>query len=399
MTRSSTFPEKPRLLRRTLNGVEPFDNEDMESLISVSGPRRKWSFDITYKDYFSVIVRALKDHWGTVENLLNGCMSITDANTALKVEIISEKHGSHYHPARIDIKVLDSKLSLAANVAISEPGLSRIETEYEAMKRLFNGFQKKYIPETLFFYKDQFIGSDHNNHHVKILFTKWLDGYHEFHICESEDPNEQALILWDTEIGYSELSSAEIHDVYKRASAILTYYFNPQTSEEIFPWHHGAGDFVARRVSESVSVRLISVRQYTARVVCINERLDPVEALITFFANLTIRMRLDRVDGIGEIIWANDKTLLACIEGFFKGLSMKAREMQRWFELVEKLIEIIAKMGPGDWAEVFARVLDSYDQESPDDHAINEGIVDHIFLVYKTLSEKPWEREFKASCQ
>ncbi len=398
MTRSSTFPERPRLLRRTSNGVEPFDNKDMESLISVSGPRRRWSFDITFADYFSAVNMALKSNWGFIESL---CRELRDKecdHMAFNVDIISEKHGSHYHPARIDIKRHGSKLSLAANVAVSEPGLSRIETEYDAMKRLFNGFRKRYIPEPHFLYKDQFPGSGDNINEVKILFTKWLDGYHEFHICESEDTNEQALILWDTENGYSELPAVETHEVYKRASAILTYYFDPETSEEIFPWHHGAGDFVAQRRKRGVSVRLISVRQYAGRVVSQNERVEPVEALITFFANLTVRMRLDRVDGVGEIVWANDEALIACIEGFFNGVSMKAHEMLVDRELAEKLIGVISKMGPGDWAEVFARVLDSYDQESPDDHTIKEGIVDHIYLVYKTLSENPWEREFNWSC-
>ena len=39
-------------------------------------------------------------------------------------------------------------------------------------------------------------------------------------------------------------------------------------------------------------------------------------AALAFFTNLTMRMRLDRVDGVGELVLAGDDVAVAAVEGF-----------------------------------------------------------------------------------
>ena len=51
-------------------------------------------------------------------------------------------------------------------------------------------------------------------------------------------------------------------DCMNEATAILAAYFNLETYEQIFSWHHAAGDFVVNMDEAAPRVRLITVRRY-----------------------------------------------------------------------------------------------------------------------------------------
>ncbi len=134
-------------------------------------------------------------------------------------------------------------------------------------------------------------------------------------------------ILWDTDHGYAFLSDHEAAQIYYKASFILTTFYDPETFEEIFPWHHASGDFVASRENGQMACKLITVRQYAPRLEfyeCSPE--NQVTALLLFLANLTIRMRLDRLDGVGDIVWAGDHSVEATIRGFVDALGRKVED-------------------------------------------------------------------------
>ena len=85
-------------------------------------------------------------------------------------------------------------------------------------------------------------------------------------------------------------------------AAILTGYFDTRSFAQIYPWHPAAGDFIARIAGDGVAVRLVAARQYGPLVG--PPDLPPEEALLFFFLNLTLRLRVDRLDGVGEVAWA-----------------------------------------------------------------------------------------------
>ena len=72
----------------------------------------------------------------------------------------------------------------------------------------------------------------------------------------------QKLVLWDGSPQPNYLSRQQTRHVYIEISKILTLYYNPRTYHQIFPWHHGAGDFVVRADGDRIEVRLVTVRQY-----------------------------------------------------------------------------------------------------------------------------------------
>jgi hypothetical protein len=77
-----------------------------------------------------------------------------------------------------------------------------------------------------------------------------------------------------------------------------------------------------------VAVKLITVRNYAPMVAPGSEPDDEkavLDNLIDFLVHLSMRMRLDRLDGVAEIGWATDDCLVPMIEGFFQGLDLTGR--------------------------------------------------------------------------
>jgi hypothetical protein len=109
---------------------------------------------------------------------------------------------------------------------------------------------------------------------------------------------------------------------------ILTTCYDPVTTCQIFPWHHAAGDFVVRTEGYRAAVRLITARDYTPMVGVDEQPLDErgmMDALVSFLIQLSIRMRLDRLDGVSDVAWAPGACLAPMMEGFFQGLDLTAR--------------------------------------------------------------------------
>jgi len=127
----------------------------------------------------------------------------------------------------------------------------------------------------------------------------------------------------------------------------LTRAYDPVTGEQIYPWHHASGDFIVRVRDGSVGLRLISARQYAPTLAGHSDGLDEeahLMALLVFFLNLTLRNRIDRLDGTGEAAWAGDVAVPATVTGFFEGLDRDIRSVfkaflasYRFSELVEVL--------------------------------------------------------------
>ena len=77
-----------------------------------------------------------------------------------------------------------------------------------------------------------------------------------------------------------------------------------------------------------MEMKLITVRQYAAmfenKITKNNTDSDiylMLEAMLVFFLNLSIRNRIDRLDGVGEIVWSDNISVEGTLRGFLKGLS------------------------------------------------------------------------------
>jgi hypothetical protein len=243
-----------------------------------------------------------------------------------EIRICLEKHGEFYHPARLEVLAGHQKIPFVLNVAVSETGIMTIKKEYHCITKLNDEFPLCFLPEVYGFGE---VGSGANGK-ICMFLGHWFEGYNEFHVSRDPSDKKNKILVWDDIHDRFYLSLEQSADLYRQAAGILTYYYNVESFEQISPWHHGAGDFVVKIDTADLDMKLISVRGYAPFFTNLthleNGEKDVeliLQALLIFFLNLSIRMRLDRYDGVGDIIWADQPAVQSTLAGFFDGLALK----------------------------------------------------------------------------
>ncbi|EFL49658.1 conserved hypothetical protein [Solidesulfovibrio fructosivorans JJ]] len=226
---------------------------------------------------------------------------------AKAVVLRAEKHGALYHPASCTVRFDGDAAKFCLNVAASEMGRGCLEVEAGLLETLRGRFTPEFLPCPYAYGKVGALG---------LLLEEWFGGYHEFH-----QDGSGRVRLWDFDAGERLLTAGEAAALYGEAARILTRYYDTETGASIGPWHHGAGDFVARIADGAVSARLITVRGYGAsrpftEAGPMAERL----AGLSFFANMTMRARLDRVNGVGDLVLADTAVVPSIVAGFATAL-------------------------------------------------------------------------------
>ncbi len=278
---------------------------------------------VTYGDYFTCLRRFLKD---SIPAILSGPHRQPSGTDAMEhIDVFLVKHGLLYHPSRIEVALSDRRLQFAANVAVTPEGCARLETEYASLKRLQNDFDFSYVPQV--YAKATRLQAGRQP--AAVFLAQWFESYHEFHVGRNPAGRGMVTLLWNSQTDPQRLLAVQQHQVYRQAARILTAYYNPLTFEHIAPWHHAAGDFVARVQHNRVDVKLIAARGY---VPLLRRNADPhnrlqaqrqmLEALLVFLLQLSMRMRLDREDGVGQVVWLDEAVVTDTVEGFYDGLAL-----------------------------------------------------------------------------
>jgi len=118
------------------------------------------------------------------------------------------------------------------------------------------------------------------------------------------------------------------------------------------------------------------------------ETVNPVIAIIYFFMNLTIRIRLDRLDGVGEIYWADDFSVVAITAGFFDALNSMAKTNRVPVDYAENLQSLLKSFDLDELKKLFDSLLILYLKEDPEDlEAIRINLKTHLTLLHQTLQE------------
>jgi len=85
-----------------------------------------------------------------------------------------------------------------------------------------------------------------DNHYISMFLGEWFEGFNEFHISRDPADGKNKIVVWDNQQSNFFLSADQIMELYRQATMILTSYYNIETFEQIFSWHHAAGDFVLK---------------------------------------------------------------------------------------------------------------------------------------------------------
>ncbi|MDL2321721.1 hypothetical protein LJC47_05190 [Desulfosarcina sp. OttesenSCG-928-B08] len=282
--------------------------------------------DILYKEYFSAIAAfCAADNWGPVTTAImqqQGRPVTPDAISAISVFL--EKHGAFYHPARLVVRAEDQVFSFVINVAVSASGRAILPREVQALSWLGEHRPFGWVPTVYTDMRQTLSGG----REIALFLGTWFDGYHEFHLTASSPDQAVSAVIWDGAVPPTCLLDDQMAAVYQQAALILTACYDPVTTQQIFPWHHAAGDFVVKLTDDGVSVRLITVRDRVPVLMVDETDVDEgaiLEGLVLFFIHLTLRMRLDRLDGVGKVIFGPETMVAPVVSGFFQGLDLCAR--------------------------------------------------------------------------
>jgi hypothetical protein len=242
-------------------------------------------------------------------------------NRIRDVKIFLEKHGAFYHPMKIVVNLNnDNTCFFVLNGAVSVPGLSLIEAEYRLISRLNSTFSEQYLP---YVYAMDFIETSKNQ--IAFFLGEWFEGYKEFHI--TTDRGQKQIALWESDGTCQYISEHRALSLYKEISRILTYYYNIETFEQISLWHHAAGDFIVKEEKNRFKIRLITARGYypvTEFSSDEKQRKDHIlPSLLIFFMQLSLKIRIDRLNGQGDYTLLGNEVIVVTADGFLEALDEK----------------------------------------------------------------------------
>jgi hypothetical protein len=356
-------------------GDVPADNDRLDF------PLEADPLETPYRIYFRAITDFLtKGNFQPLLEAVNERLETDFALSALNEIIVrTEKHGALYHPASIEVMSKKGRVKFGLNIAVTDTGKDSLKREFTILKTLNARFNLPYIPKP--YYLDE-------AHSMVFLLEEWFEGYHEFHIAQSKDGKQQ-MKLWEYGKGDRFLSSEQGFEIYRQIAMILTLYYDIENSRMIFPWHHAAGDFIVKPNDETpIDVRLTTVRGYEPFMGSdINEMINPVLALFYFLLHLSIQMRLDKLDGVGDIVWADEKCVDATLAGFFLGLESK-KVFLNYCGSQGEFLKLLRSFSMDDLATTFKPIIEQY-EKTKDFPVIERNFGNHVDRLYLTLRNYP----------
>jgi hypothetical protein len=372
------------------------DSKIWKSLIPLSLKPTKETdgYGFSYGDYFTTARSFLS---------ANDCKIIITAvsqstNQPIKpsnineVNIFQEKHGEFYHPARIETMVEEKQYSFVLNLAVSKAGKNCMQREYKLLQRLSSKFDQSFIPSVY--------GMDNVNltsgTKVSMFLGQWFEGYHEFHLSQEQAGSGKRINVWDPDRGEFFLSKNQTKKLYRQLAYILTLYYDIENFDQIFPWHHAAGDFVLRVKDSEIDLKLITVRQYAplfdhnGRTKEKDRKLQfMIEGMLFFLLNLSIRMRLDRLDGVGDIVWSDDCAVEETIKGFFQALAVKPQVSIIPQPQSDFFFDYLSALPESHLYELSLSIANAYNPASPEVPIIKDQLQSHVALLYHSIKEHP----------
>ncbi|MGD9300122.1 MAG: hypothetical protein PVI13_01010 [Desulfobacterales bacterium] len=390
------MPPDPKFFYFLYNNPTPIDSNNavwgqpLPLSRDFSGPEDPIS--ISHGDYFGA-VRLFFENQGLeiIYRAADQELQLTvNPEDIREIRIRLEKHGEFYHPARIEVPLGQQSIFFVLNVALSESGTRTINDEFQNLKRLNNDFSLSFLPQVYGFGEVALAAG----RKIPMFLGQWFEGYNEFHISRDRTDHSPKIIVWGDTDSQFYVSTEQQSELYRQAARILAYYYNVETLEQIYAWHHAAGDFIVRIENAVVDLKLISVRRY-APLLKTSGRLKSkppktefiLQALLLFFLNLSIRMRLDRLDGVGDIIWADSRVVPATLEGFFEGLALKADIPELPDAVNQCFGYYLSLCSKKDLLELAEAVVSGSSPRAPETPIVKQHLDTHVASLYRSIRQ------------
>jgi hypothetical protein len=348
---------------------------------------------INHGDYFTAARDFLeRDRFATITHLVSQHLNRKILSQEIKeIRIFLDKHGEFYHPSKIETVLQAVKISFVLNVAVTDVGKQCAQREYRLLKKLNAQYPDSFVPKvcaqgSVFIKMDQV--------EIRMFLGEWFEGFNEFHISLDPDDKKYKIMVWDHEHGNFFLTPYQTMELYRQAAKILTYYYNVETFEQIFSWHHAAGDFVLTCQKGDIELKLVTVRQYRSMYenTITPESIEPdseliLEALLVFFLNMTIKMRIDRLDGVGDIVWSDDVAIKGILKGFFEALALKPEFGVFEEHLSHCFRQHLLSCCRADFFDLNHAIVHTYPSQAPEVPVIQQHLEKHVEDLYNSIRQ------------
>jgi hypothetical protein len=341
---------------------------------------------ITFGDYFSAARDFLEQDQAAALCRAVGRLSGLRVGPAdvSRVAVYLVKHGAIYHPAWVQAKVCDRWWAMVLNVAVSANGRTILAQEFENLERLNREMTAPYWPRVF----SRGCGRTPAGKQLPMFLGQWLEGFHEFHLSAGAGDDPARLVVWDDDQGKRNLTVFQVEELLRQAALILAYAYNPFTLEAVLDWHHAAGDFVVNLDGVGLGVRLISVRRYAPMAAIEQPNVaDILDALLVYLVDISLRLRVDRSDGIGHAVCHPPRVMPAICLGFLQGIQAAAARRG----LPEDFITTVRRFFALHDEQALLSMIDALlMKHSPDDEAhalLKAGAGDHASALARALAE------------
>jgi hypothetical protein len=325
----------------------------------------------------------LRDYFQSIERFILDSRVFPEAIDQMLIR--SEKHGTLYYVASAEITGHGVRKKIAVSTAFSEQRRKLLLHEFETIRYLNERFSYGCLPKAYLASEAQ-CSNPKGSETVVMSVAEWLEGYHEWHLTQ-EQGERQTILIWDMERGNRTASEEEGRSIFREASRILTLYYDPKTYRQIYPWHHAAGDFVVKLTGGGAEVKLTTARNYLPLISFPRKaETNRITALVAFLLNMAVQMRLDRIGGVGEPVWAPEEFVRPCLEGFFGALKTKKAEGRDDWREGSDLPALLKKLSKEELHALYAPLMESYREEKPEDFkVIEKNLEDHIATLWRGI--------------
>ena len=348
---------------------------------------------INHGDYFTAVRNFLeRDRYAIITQTVSQYLHKNITSDEIEeIRIFLDKHGEFYHPSKIEAVLQAVKIPFVLNVAVTDVGKQCAQREYRLLKKLDTQYPDSFIPKV---YAQSNVFTKMDQVETRMFLGEWFEGFNEFHMSLDPDDKKYKIIVWDHVHGNFFLTPHQTMDLYRQAAKILTHYYNVLTFEQIFSWHHAAGDFVLKCQENDIELKLVTVRQYRSMyedtIVSESIELDSeliLEALLVFFLNMAIKMRIDRLDGVGEIVWSDDAALKGILKGFFEALALKPMISVFSESLDDCFRQHLLSCCRADFFDLNHAIVHTYPSQAPEVPVIRQHLEKHIEGLYNSIKQ------------
>jgi hypothetical protein len=350
-----------------------------------------WGLDaegpaLTYGPYFDALTTFLMQNDGqllrtALSHLLGRSIRMREIR---ELKVISQKHGAFYHVAQVRAKIVEEYCCLAVNSAVRPDRQAFLEAEFALLRDLNQRFPLGFLPRVFALGESFCRVADDSRVTLQSFLAEWFEDYHEFHLSQQGPQGAPLIKVWDASSENPVLNVEESQSLYYLAAFILTAYYDPASSSQIYPWHHAAGDFVLKRQTPPLQLRLITVRGFLPLVTVGPDPLDQWIPLVHFFLNLSLRLRLDRLDGTGELAWAGTDCLWGVVSGFLESWEQKARK-DAALPRTSEVISVLLRFTPEEWLSLAPLVLHDGLEEADELGFIQPRLEEHVISLHRVL--------------